>query len=302
MAAIRKKERINENTFLIDTVHEGVRGGYSVYLIKSSDGRHCLIDGGTKPSAPLIYNRLKELGGWPVQKIVVTHSHWDHTQGIAYLREQAARTGDHIDVLASEKALPYLKDQSYNVCFGSDQDPFLNVEDIIPLNDGDRVEAGRGISLTIIDTPGHMEDHISILDRQSKNLFVGDAIGTKWADEFMLCNANSPYWDEDAFFKSIERLRTIEFETVSLSHFGCITGDEAGQLLEESVDVYRRWMAVFSENRAKIDDVDFIIDRLWERCYAHITGRYKEVLRPTMIDSVRMVAGSYKLRQQVSNA
>ena len=142
-----------------------------------------------------------------------------------------------------------------------------------------------------------MPDHISILDLSNKNIFVGDAIGLKWADGFMLCNPNSPYWEEEDYFRAIEKLKGVEFKTVSLSHFGVISGDEAGEILDDSVSTYRKWMAVFDENSDKIDDVSFLIDKLWEIVYSHITGSYKEKLLPTMADTVRMVSRTYKSRK-----
>ena len=76
-----------------------------VYLLKSKNGGTCLIDGGTKDSAPLIYDKLKDFNAWPVDRIIITHSHWDHTQGVGFLREKAAETGHSIEIMASEKAL-----------------------------------------------------------------------------------------------------------------------------------------------------------------------------------------------------
>lgn len=64
MALIRQEGRINEHTYLIDTVHRGIPRGHAVYLLKSSDGRTCLIDSGTKDSAKVIYEKLKTLEGF----------------------------------------------------------------------------------------------------------------------------------------------------------------------------------------------------------------------------------------------
>ena len=74
MTAVRNPGPINHNTFLIDAVHEGISGGYAVYLLKSKTGGTCLIDAGTKKSAPLIFNKLVELDAWPIDRIILTHS------------------------------------------------------------------------------------------------------------------------------------------------------------------------------------------------------------------------------------
>ena len=52
-----------------------------------------MIDSGTKDSARVIYEKLKILEAWPVERVIITHSHWDHTQGLGFLREKAAETG-----------------------------------------------------------------------------------------------------------------------------------------------------------------------------------------------------------------
>ena len=179
MTAIRTPGEIADNIYLIDAVHEGMKGGHAVFLLKSGNGRSCLIDGGTKSSAPVIRDSLMELSVWPPEKLIITHSHWDHSQGVPYLAEQAKKDGKPIEVLASEKGVSYLADQSYNMVFGEENAPFLNVEGVNTVREGDVVDLGGGLSLKIIETPGHMVDHISILDERSRFIFVGDAMGMK---------------------------------------------------------------------------------------------------------------------------
>jgi glyoxylase-like metal-dependent hydrolase (beta-lactamase superfamily II) len=295
MSAIRKPGQINSNTFLIDGVHQGVQGGFAVYLLKSKGGQTCLIDAGTKYSAPIIYGRLKELGGWPLDKIVITHSHWDHSQGVAFFREHAATAGYSLEILASEKGAPYLKDQSYNTFFDMDQAPYLNIEDVTPLRDGDQIDIGEDVLLKIFETPGHMVDHISILDQSNRNIFVGDAIGMKWADGFTLTNPNSPYWKEEDYYRTIDILKGIDYDTLCLAHFGCLSGDEAKEMLNDSVSIYRQWMGIFAGHSESIDDVPFLTDLLWEGVYHHIPVSFRELLNPGLTEAVELAARAYKV-------
>ena len=175
MPQIRDEGKINDHTYLIDAVHEGMSRAHAVYLLKSEDGGTCLIDAGTKDSAKVIHGKLKALDAWPVDRIILTHSHWDHTQGIEYLRGKARETGDSLRVFASEKAMPHLADQSYNICFGTDQAPYLDIDGVLGLKNGDKIDVGKDLSITIIETPGHMVDHISIWDEDTGNIMVGDA-------------------------------------------------------------------------------------------------------------------------------
>jgi len=293
MALIREEGKINDHTYLIDAVHEGVSNGYAVYLLKSSDGGTCLIDSGTKDSAKVIYEKLKALDAWPVDRIIITHSHWDHTQGIEYLRRKAEETGHTLSVFASEKAMPYLADQSFNVCFGTDQLPYLNVQDVGGLKNDEKIDIGKDLSVTIIGTPGHMADHISIWDAKSGNIIVGDAIGMKWTDNLLISNPNSIFWNEGDFLSSIDTIKSLGVDTISLSHFGCLTGDDAREYPDEAVATYRKWMELLSGNTEKIDDIPFLMGLFWKQVYGHIPEKLKVLVQPGLTDAVEMAAGVY---------
>ncbi|MFX1390084.1 MAG: MBL fold metallo-hydrolase [Promethearchaeota archaeon] len=256
MTAIREEGKINDDTTLIDIKMFAVPKITAIYLIES--GKKCLIDAGTHTEARKILRQLKELGIFPPDIIVITHSHWDHCQAIPFLCQRAKKEGKEIEIYASEKAIPNLRDQSYNEVFGTG--PFNNIEeDIIPLKEGDKIDL-NGIILKIFDTPGHMSDHITILDEKNKNLFVGDVLGDKVSDEVFVPPFMPPYWDNDAYLKTIKKLKEINYNTISLAHFGCVQGDEAKNILDESVNNCVKWWGIFEENIEKINDVQYIID------------------------------------------
>ena len=293
MAMIREEGKINNHTYLIDAVHEGIRNGYAVYLLKSEDGGTCLIDAGTKDSARVIYEKLNALDAWPVDKIILTHSHWDHTQGLGFLREKAAETGHTPEVFASEKAGPYLSDQSFNVCFGTDQAPYQNINDVVGLKDGDKIKVSPALSLKIIDTPGHMVDHVSIWDENTGNIFVGDAIGMKWSDNLIISNPNSPFWNEKDFIHSIDTLKSLKVKTISLGHFGCITGIDAQSFFDDTVSIYRKWMEILSKNSESLDDISFLVDRFWKDLYHYIPEEFRSLVQPGLTEAVTLAAGAY---------
>ncbi len=300
MAAIRDEAQINPNTYLIDAVHEGKGGDFAIYLLKSSDGGTCLIDAGSKSSAPIIYQKLIALDAWPLDKIIITHSHWDHTQGIEFLRLKAADDDFTIEVFASEKGMPYLQNQSYNVWFRTDQAPYSDIEDVQGLKNNELVTIGADLKVTIIDTPGHMEDHISVFDETNRNIFVGDAIGMKWFDGLLISNPNSYFWNEKNYLESIVRIKNLNANTISLSHFGCLIGDEAKAFPDESVSIYLKWLEIFSKNKDRIEDISFLVEILWENLYNHISEDLKMFFNPGMIEAVELAARAYKVNHCVS--
>lgn len=256
MTAIRKEGKVNDDTTLIDIRMFGVPKITAIYLIES--GKTCLVDAGTHTEARKILRQLKTLDIFPPDVIILTHSHWDHCQAIPFLCQRAKKEGKEIEIFASEKAIPNLRDQSYNEVFGTG--PFTNIEeDIIPLKEGDIVDL-NGITLKVIETPGHMTDHIAFLDEKNKNLFVGDALGDKVSDIVFVPPFVPPHWDKEAYLNSIDKLKKLDFETISLHHFGLVYEDEAKSILDESITNLNKWWGLFEENIEHLDDIPFMIE------------------------------------------
>jgi glyoxylase-like metal-dependent hydrolase (beta-lactamase superfamily II) len=294
MTAIRNEGRFNPNTTLIDAELFGLKGVVACFLIESGDQK-ILIDTGAKSSGAVIYRKLKKLNAWPVNKIILTHSHFDHTQGVIFLREKAEEEGFNIEVMASEKGIQYLKNQKYNTFFKyEDQKPFVNINKVKPLRDGDVIELSDEFHLKIFETPGHMVDDICLYDKQNKCVFVGDCVGAKQVDSFLICNANSPHWDEKAYHSSVKKLKTLNFETLCLSHFGCITGDEAKSFLDESLVIFDKWKGIFEENSDKLDDIPFLEKQLWEKVYSHKSKSFREMVGLSLQNFVKLAVIGYR--------
>ncbi len=254
MTANRKVGKVNENTTLIDITMMGVHGVTAVYLIEG--GKKCLIDGGTSTEARYIIKDLEKLGAFPPDMIIVTHSHWDHTQAIPRMRKKAAKMGKKIEVIASQKAIPLLKDQSWNGVFA--EAAYKNIEDVTPVNEGDIINLD-GIRLKVFDVPGHTMDHIALFDEKNKNIFVGDSLGYKVSDAFMVPAFMPPFCNKEAFLTSINKLKSITYDTLCLAHIGYIFDEEAKTILEEAITAWDNWWGVFEENRDKLDDVASMI-------------------------------------------
>lgn len=257
MTAIREPGKINENTTLIDAYLQGVGRISAVYLIKGE--KTCLIDTGTKIGANKIVQALEDLKIGPPDIIILTHSHWDHCQGIPILRSYAERNNKQIEIMASEKSIPLLRDQSFNNVY--EGGPFENLTDfdVKSLKEGDIVDLG-GLTLKIYEIPGHTDDHIAIFDEKNKNIFVGDGIGYKIGDNAFLPTCMPPFFNEAQYLNSIEKLKQINYETLCLNHFGYIVEEEAKTILDESVDIYKRSISLFKEHIQDIDNTNLMMD------------------------------------------
>jgi glyoxylase-like metal-dependent hydrolase (beta-lactamase superfamily II) len=255
MPSIRQRGRVNDSTTLIDIGMYGVAGVAAVYLINGR--KKCLIDGGTRATSKRIIGSLRDMGAFPPDVVIATHSHYDHVQGIPTLRREAAKIGKSIKVLASEKAIPLLKDQSWNRVFGPGT--YEGIDDVTPLKENDIVDLGN-ITLRIYEMPGHSDDQIAVMDESSKTIFVGDAVGDKIADGAFLPPFYPLSWNPDLFRASLDRIARLDYDSVCLAHFGCIYGDEARRLPDEANNVCETWWRLFDKYADKLGDAGFLRD------------------------------------------
>ncbi len=294
MTAIRETGKINENTTLIDYGIRGVAGFGAVYLIEA--GKSCLIDAGTKEDARNIIRYIRENGKNLPDYVVLTHTHFDHSQGVHTLREAAAKTNHRMEIMASEPAIHLLEDQSFNRVYDPKRH-YENFANVTPLSDGEILDLD-GITLQMTYTPGHSRDHMCIVDEQNKNVFVGCALGIKLSDNSFLPPMMPPFWDLETYLKSVERIRQIEYDTLSLAHFGCISGDESRSILDESVSVCRTWSEIFQSaaESGRLDDVEYILTR----ALAETGKEYPELelLDPKLKYGLKLLNGIRRIRRK----
>jgi glyoxylase-like metal-dependent hydrolase (beta-lactamase superfamily II) len=124
----------------------------NAYLLENrSTGELLLIDAANEPA------RLVELlGGRPLARIVTTHQHRDHWQGLA-------------DVVAATGA---------RTAAGRDDVPGIPVPTDEPLGDGDTVRVGD-IALRVITLVGHTPGSVALLyddPAGHPHLFTGDSL------------------------------------------------------------------------------------------------------------------------------
>ncbi len=300
MGYIYKSGKFNENTWLIDATYKNkegmpVRNGHATYLLQTDDGANCLINSGSQSGAQTVYERLKILGAWPLQKLILTHSHWDHTQGVIFFREMVEKEGmDPIEIFASEKAIPNLEDQSYNTCFEAESyySDYLDIKGVTPLKDKERFFLNGDYSLEIIETPGHMSDHISVYDEKNKCVFVGDAPGMQWFTNFFVCNSNSVYWQEKDYLESIEKIRSLDLDYLCIAHFGIFTESDIERFLDKSIEMYRTWMDFFDQNNEKLNDPKFLTDLMWNTVYKDFS--HIPVLKISLVSAMKNALKYYK--------
>ncbi len=214
MVFINSEGKFNENTYLIDGQLFKMKGNMAVYVIENN-GMRMMIDTSSAIMARKIMKKIKEFGLYPIHNLVLTHSHFDHMQGVGKLRDLQKEV--EIEVMASKNAIDNLKNPE-RMNEGIKVDP---VENVTPLKEGDIIDL-NGLELEIFNFFGHTQDHIAVFDEKNKNIFTGDAILNRYDRETFSPTFMPPDFNEKELFKTFNKLRELKanLTSISFSHFG----------------------------------------------------------------------------------
>jgi len=259
MVVINSEGKFNENTYLIDGQLFRMKGFMAVYIIENN-GMRMMIDTSSSLMARNIMKKIKEFGLSPIHKLVLTHSHFDHMQGVGRLRDLQKEV--EIEVMASENAIENLKNPE-RMNEGIKVDP---VECVTPLKEGDIIDL-KGLKLEIINIFGHTQDHIAVFDEKNKNIFTGDAILNRYDQETFSPTFMPPDFNESELLKTFEKLREMKtnLNSISLSHFGVWEGSDFERIINEMEKLHHKTkesiIEWYSENHSR----DYIAAKYHEK-------------------------------------
>ncbi|MFX0012713.1 MAG: MBL fold metallo-hydrolase, partial [Candidatus Hermodarchaeota archaeon] len=194
-----------------------------------------MIEASEKTSIPKMIDKLKEFEIYPINKILLTHSHFDHIDGVNLLRK-LMKDAD-IEVLASDNAIKNLDNPSnINAVFEAETEP---IEDVTPLTDHDIVDL-NGLKLEVLNFFGHTMDSIALFDSKNKNIFTGDAIIDKSSIYYFQPTYMPPDFHEDALLETFQRLRNMKnkLNSISLAHYGVWTGEDCLNIIDNMEEIH----------------------------------------------------------------
>lgn len=208
----------------------------SIYIIENN-GMRLMIDVGEATKVRTLLKKIKDFGLYPIHKILLTHSHWDHSQGISKLDKTIKDV--NVEILASKNAVENLKqpDKMVEGYEGINSYPFEG--EITPLKEGDIIDL-NGLELEIMDFFGHTMDSIALFDKSNKNIFIGDAVSMRLDQDTFFSILMPPDFNEKELLKSFDKLRNMknELNSISIAHFGVWKDKHFEQILNEMEDSY----------------------------------------------------------------
>jgi hydroxyacylglutathione hydrolase len=253
-------EPVQSNVYRVAAPFEG-DGLVNCYLIDAP--RRALIDTGTSsvPSRFLL-PAMAELG-WEktdLRVIINTHMHIDHAGGNAEMQEVS---GAGIHMHRADWALADRQAHLDKYCRADlrllEQDSEIPQREAFmlqllgrewgierALDDGDEIDLGNDVRLSVVHTPGHTPGSTSLFWERAGLLFSGDAVGGRGSRQ----NGFPLYYSASDYASSIKRLLDMPIATMAQAHRyrwsnptseAVRNGSDVRQTLEESLAV---WQAI----------------------------------------------------------
>lgn len=284
---VRKAGKIADHFWYLGREESGV------YCLEGTDGT-ILINGGLAFILPDVLEQMKAFGidAAKIRKFLILHSHFDHTGIVPHVK----RTWPDIEILASSpawkifampKAVEIMNDYSRMSAQMAGAGDALGAfdfdwrDDIVgtAVGDGDSIDMG-GIRVQIFDTPGHTNCSITAYEPAMKALFPSDGGGIPFGDIcFPSMNTNTIQ-----YLESLEKMKPLPVEYYCADHYGYITGNEAGGMIDLTLAEGRRRKAELEDcYRRHAGDLDAAARDITEVFYRQNPGYF---IAPQILEGV----------------
>lgn len=192
---------------------------------------------------------------WPffndleIDQVVVTHYHEDHTGCAAFLQQKY-----QAPILMNKMMIDYCRKKAdyplYRKLFWGRRKPFEGMEI-------GKTFASRHAIWDVIETPGHSNDHLSFLNRQTGQLFTGD-LYCQPRTKVVLREESVP-----AIIHSLKRVLTYDFEEVYCCHAGFLKKGRIAlqRKLDYLLEIQEKVITQYKEGKTPYQIKEFLFPR-----------------------------------------
>ncbi|MBU4074038.1 MAG: MBL fold metallo-hydrolase, partial [Proteobacteria bacterium] len=247
-----------------------------IYLLEG-ERRSLIITGGMSYLAPMVIDQMSAFGieEKGIGKMLILHAHFDHVGLFPFFK----RRNPAIELYASARAWEILRmpkgietinafgrlvaeRMGMTVSLAGRDLEWRNDVAGTEVSEGDQIDLG-GLTVRILETPGHSSCSISAYVPEIRALFPSDGGGIPYAGT-ILPSGNSNYTQ---YQESLQKLEPLEVDIFCADHYGYVTGREAEGYICRSIAAAR-------ENRTQIEalyrrtgSIDETVTELVEEVY-----------------------------------
>lgn len=247
-----------------------------VYLLEGN-ASSLIISGGMSYLAQTVEAQLNAFGidETRIGKLLILHTHFDHVGLVPFFRHRCQR----LEIIASEKGWKILQmpkaidtintfsrmvaeRMGMKYCLAGQDLEWHNNLSGITVSEGDMIDLG-GITLRVIETPGHSSCSISAYCPEIQALFPSDGGGIPYADR-IVASGNSNYTH---YQNSLKKLQSLDVKILCADHYGYVTGTDAANYIAGSI-------AEAADMRSQIETIYFRTNSMEETVKEIIEGIY----------------------------
>lgn len=181
-----------------------------------------------------------------VEKVIITHPHFDHTTGLSILLAIS-----NPKVYMHPEALGYT--YMGGLSFSKMTKEAGREDQVIPVSDGDVIEVGQR-TLEVIHTPGHMIGGICLYDRASQSLFSQDIVFPSTHETSYLSAPDNKFGDIKDLVESLKKLLGYPVKNLFPGHF-LPTLDDGGEHVKNA---YKETVKHFVEDKTRREEEGWV--------------------------------------------
>lgn len=245
-----------------------------IYLLKGRE--YMLIEGGMSYIVPTLLNQLDERGIDPrrISKFLILHSHFDHCGAVPPIKRrfpwvQVVASHRTKELYAKEKVVNIIRERNREILKARglgevSKEMFLDFDELpvdIPVGEGDLIDVGDGVTVEIIEVPGHSSCSVAAFAKPDNALFASDAGGIPNYE-----NVIYPAGNEDfiLYQRSLEKMRKYPVEVHCAARYGAYTGEEGRTYMDRSIKAAEDYRLRVIEISTRKGDTDEAVDELFE--------------------------------------
>ena len=217
-------------------------------------------------------NVRRVLGERPLDYILLTHSHYDHALGSAYLRKHypnvkvvAGAYADKIFRKPTARNVMRELDRKAAASFGVTEYEDLT-EDLradITVTDGDIIECGN-LCFTAVELPGHTKCSVGYYLPENRLLLSSESLGVYCGNGVYLPSFLVGF---QMTLDSIHKAGEMDIDSMVIPHYGAISGEEVREYLRHGEETARKTAEIIlnqiSEGKTNEEILAYLTDVLY---------------------------------------